>query len=67
MATWHQTRRSPKLDHQNLFSVVISPPHECMAVVRFERLQDAEQYQARCLSHRPHQRGYIYILAPTMT
>lgn len=65
MATWHQQQRGPvTLWHPTEWTVVIDPPNQMRALVRFSSKNLAEVYMRNLKDNNPGVHQHSYILKP---
>jgi hypothetical protein len=64
MSTWHQDQRPVQLWHTTEWTVVIDPPNQMRALVRFTSRQLAEAYMRNLKENNPGAHAHSYILKP---
>lgn len=64
MATWHQLQNPVPLFHHTDWTVVIDPPHNTRALMRFSTRALAEKYMRDLRFNNPAAATYAYILRP---
>ena len=65
MATWHQLQRPTRLFHATQWTVVIDPPHQMRALMRFTSKALAEVYMRNLKHNNPNAAAHSYILKPS--
>lgn len=66
MATWHQLQRtSGPLFHETQWTVVIDPPHQMRALMRFDDEELAKVYVRGLQVNNPGAAQHAYILKPS--
>jgi hypothetical protein len=70
MATWHQQqaekRGAIRLYHPTQWTVVIDPPNQMRALMRFTSRDLAEVYMRNLKDNNPGAYAHSYILKPTI-
>ena len=64
MATWHQLQNPVPLFHHTDWTVVIDPPHNTRALMRFETRALAEKYMRDLRFNNPDVAKHSYVLRP---
>ena len=65
MATWHQSKSPVRLYHTTQWTVVIDPPNEMRALMRFDTNQLAKVYMRGLEANNPRVFRHAYILRPS--
>lgn len=64
MATWHQAKNPVQLWHPKEWTVVIDPPNQMRALVRFTSKNLADVYMRNLKHNNPNAAEHSYILKP---
>jgi len=64
MATWHQLKNPVQLFHATDWTVVIDPPHQMRALMRFSSAALADVYMRNLRENNPAAFQHAYILKP---
>ncbi len=64
MATWHQSQNPVPLFHNTQWTVVIDPPHNTRALMRFETRVLADKYMRDLQFNNPDVAKHSYVLRP---
>ena len=65
MATWHQLKApQTPLFHATDWTVVIDPPHQMRALVRFSTKALADAYMRNLKDNNPGAHAHSYVLKP---
>lgn len=64
MSTWHQQQRPVQLFHATEWTVVIDPPNQMMALMRFTSRALADVYMRNLKENNPGAWKHSYVLEP---